>query len=342
MSVVMNNSSLEEIAKLMVAPSKGILAADESTGTIKKRLDSISVESNEINRRSYREMLFTSPEINKYISGVILFDETLRQSNNSGKRLSEILEDNNIIPGIKVDKGTWPCPGFNDFPITQGLDGLKQRCDEYLELGAKFTKWRAVIKIIDSIVPIEVIEANAYALAMYAATAQESGLVPIVEPEVLMDGQHNIELCQKITETTLNIVFEKLDKYKVNLKGIVLKPNMIVPGSESSEDVNHNEIAEKTIFVLKKCVPNNVPGIAFLSGGQTEIESTLNLNSINQSKDLPWEVTFSYGRALQQSALNKWQGKEENIIESQKVFLHRAKMNSLAHNGEYNLDLENT
>ncbi len=317
------------------------MAADESTGTIKKRLDSISVESNEVNRRNYREMLFTSPEIDKYISGVILFEETLRQTNNNGKRLAEILEDKNVIPGIKVDKGTWPCPGFNNYPMTQGLDGLKQRCEEYFELGAKFTKWRAVIKIIDSIVPMEVIKANAYALAMYAATAQESGLVPIVEPEVLMDGDHNIEICKKTTETTLNVVFEKLNQYKVNLKSIILKPNMVVPGTGSNENASHDEIAEKTIYVLKKCVPNEVPGIAFLSGGQTEIESTVNLNSINQSQDLPWEITFSYGRALQQSALNKWQGKQENIAESQKIFLHRAKMNSLAHNGNYKLDLEN-
>ena len=286
-------------------------------------------------------MLFTAPGIEKYISAVILFDETLRQINSNGQRLSEILQENHIIPGIKVDKGTWPCPGFNDYPITQGLDQLKQRCDEYRELGAKFTKWRAVIKIIDSFTPDEVIEANANALALYASTAQESGLVPIVEPEVLMDGDHKIDICKKITEKTLNIVFDKLKKFNVDLNSIVLKPNMIIPGSESNENVTCSEIADKTLYVLNDCVPKNVPGIAFLSGGQTEIEATENLNKINQTKNFPWEITFSYGRALQQSALNKWNGKEENVKESQKVFIHRANMNSLAHQGKYNSELEN-
>lgn len=337
----MNNSTLEKIAKLMVTPNKGILAADESTGTIKKRLESIGLESNEANRRSYRELLFSTPEIEKYISGVILFDETLRQTNNQGKKLLTVLEDKNIIPGIKVDKGTFPCPGHNDFPFTQGLDGLKQRCDEYFDLGAKFTKWRAVIKIIESFIPNEVIQTNAQALALYAATAQESGLVPIVEPEVLMDGAHNMETCEKITLETLKLVFSELDKYNVNLRAIVLKPNMILPGSESNEIVSCSEIAKKTLSVLKECVPEDVPGIAFLSGGQTEIEATENLNSMNISRNLPWELTFSYGRALQHSTLNKWRGKQENILESQKIFIHRATMNSLAHGGEYNSSLEN-
>ncbi len=337
---VMNNSNLENIAKLMVAPSKGILAADESTGTIKKRLDSIGVDSNEKNRRTYREMLFTAPEIEKYISAVILFDETLRQDSSSGKKFTKILEEKNIIPGIKVDKGTWPCPGFNEYPITQGLDLLKQRCDEYYELGAKFTKWRAVIKIINSFTPNEVIEANALALALYASTAQESGLVPIVEPEVLMDGNHEIDTCQKVTETTLRIVFDKLNQFNVNLNAIVLKPNMIVPGSDSNQDINYSEVADKTLYILSACVPKSVPGVAFLSGGQTEIQATENLNYMNQSTSLPWEVTFSYGRALQQTALNRWGGKDSNILNSQKAFIHRAKMNSLAHEGKYISDLE--
>ncbi|PPR77673.1 MAG: Fructose-bisphosphate aldolase class 1 [Alphaproteobacteria bacterium MarineAlpha2_Bin1] len=337
----MNNSSLEKIAKLMVAPSKGILAADESTGTIKKRLDSISVESNEINRRAYREMLFTAPEIEKYISAVILFDETLRQNSRSGKRLTEILQEKHIIPGIKVDKGTWPCPGYNEYPITQGLDQLKQRCDEYYELGAKFTKWRAVIKIINSFTPEEVIEANALTLALYASTAQESGLVPIVEPEVLMDGNHEIDICQKVTETTLKLVFDKLNQFNVNLNGIVLKPNMVLSGSDSNQEIDHSEVADKTLNILKGCVPKSVPGIAFLSGGQNEIEATENLNYINQTDNLPWEVTFSYGRALQQTALYKWKGEEKNVSVSQKAFIHRAKMNSLAHDGKYKSNLEN-
>ncbi len=330
----MNNSNLEKIAKLMVAPNKGILAADESTNTIKKRLNSIGLESNEENRKAYREMLFTTPNIENFISGVILFEETLKQSSN-GKRLSKVLEEKNIIPGIKVDKGICPCPGYEEFSYTQGFDGLRQRCEEYYGLGAKFAKWRAVVNIINNQTPEMVIKANAQALALYASTAQSSNLVPIVEPEVLMDGDHSINICRKITEKTLEIVFSELENFNVNLKEIVLKPNMILPGSNSNENRDSSEIAAQTIEVLKKYVPENVPGIAFLSGGQTEIEATENLSSMNMLNDLPWELTFSYGRALQHSALNEWKGKKENIIESQKIFLHRANMNSLAHAGQY-------
>ena len=336
----MSVNVLDSTAMAMVEPKKGILAADESTGTIKKRLDNVGVESTEENRRTYRELLFTTKNMENYISGVIMFDETLRQTTRTGESFLRILTDRNVIPGIKVDKSVFPLAGASDYPITEGLDGLQGRCDEYANMGARFTKWRAVIKIVNHQTPDCVIKANTHALARYAAIAQASGLVPIVEPEVLMDGNHSIETCQKTTERTLISLYDELYSYSVRLEGTVLKPNMILPGSSAPVKADTKEIADRTIEVLQRCVPSAVPGVAFLSGGQSEKEATLNLNAINTKKPYPWELTFSYGRALQQSALQYWSGKQKNIDVGQKIFLHRARMNSLAHSGEYNCSIE--
>ena len=336
----MSMKNLEEISKKMIAPGKGILAADESTGTIKKRLDAINVESTEETRRQYREILFSTNNIEQYIGGVIMFDETINQSNSDDISFIQALTKKNIVPGIKVDKSTWPLEGAPEYPITEGLDGLKARCDNYAEKGLCFTKWRAVIKIINSQTPDIVVKSNTHALARYAAIAQSSGLVPIVEPEVLMDGDHSIETCQKITEKTLISLYEELYKFNVQIEGTILKPNMILPGTKSSGKISSTEVAERTIHTFNKCVPSSVPGIAFLSGGLSEIEASTNLNEINKSGNQPWELTFSFGRALQSSALSSWSGKNENINKSQSVFLHRAKMNSLARDGNYSEDLE--
>ncbi len=334
-------NKLDITAKEMVKPGKGILAADESTGTIKKRFDSIGVESTEELRLFYRQMLFETPQIEKYISGVILFDETIRQKTKTGKYLINILEEKNILPGIKVDKGVVPHPDYPDYPVTEGLDGLNQRCEEYRKLGARFTKWRAVIKINESTTPDAVISANTQALSKYASIAQKFDLVPIVEPEVLMDGNHNIDECQKITEKTLKSLYDEMERQNVRLESSILKPNMVISGSESVINSSSIEIAEKTIATLKRFVPSAVPGIAFLSGGQNEKEASLNLNQINSMGVQPWSLTFSFGRALQQSSLSSWKGEKSKSLEAQNKFIHRAKMNSRACLGQYNVDMEN-
>ena len=332
--------SLEDIANAMVAPGKGILAADESTGTIKKRFDSINVESTEDSRRDYREMLFsTKSAMRKNISGVILFDETIRQSSANGKQtLVEMMQAAGSIPGIKVDAGAQDMAGFKGEKVTAGLDGLRARMKEYYKLGARFAKWRAVIDIANTIPSYGCIKANAHALARYAAICQENGIVPIVEPEVLMDGpvaKHSIERCYEVTELTLNVVFSELFEARVNLEGMVLKPNMVVPGKNASKQASPDQVADMTVKCLKASVPAAVPGIAFLSGGQSDIEATEHLSLMNSGHDLPWNLTFSYGRALQAAALKAWAGKSENVKAAQAAFAHRAAMNGLASRGKW-------
>lgn len=333
----MDQKLLMTIASQMVSSGKGILAADESSGTIKKRLDSINVESTKENRRNYRELLFTTEGIENYISGVILYDETIRQSSSSGIPFTELLSNKGIIPGIKVDMGAKDLALSSGEKITEGLDGLRERLQEYFKLGAKFTKWRAVIEIRDDLPSQLCIDLNAHALARYAALSQESGLVPIVEPEVLMDGKHTIDRCKEVTEKTLKIVFHELFKQNVLLEGIVLKPNMVLSGSNCTKQADSNEIAIKTVETLLRSVPSSVPGIAFLSGGQTDDFATQNLNAMNalDSYPHPWELTFSYGRALQAACLKAWNGNSDNLDSAQKVFSHRCKCNSAARNGSY-------
>jgi fructose-bisphosphate aldolase class I len=339
--VTMNLTELNKVAAAMTAPGRGILAADESTGTIKKRFDSLGVEATIENRRDYREMLFRSTEaMSKYISGVILFDETIRQNAKDGTPLVKLIEKAGAFPGIKVDKGTKPLPFCPNEVVTEGLDGLRERLVEYRALGAKFAKWRAVIDIGAGIPSYECISANAHALARYAALCQDEGIVPIVEPEVLMDGDHDIDRCCKITEWTLKTVFEQLYYARVALEGIVLKPNMVVPGKKSAKRASVAEVAEKTLRVLKACVPAAVPGIAFLSGGQSDEDATAHLDAINKMGALPWRVTFSYGRALQHAPQTTWSGKSENVAAAQRAFGHRAMMNGLATLGEWKADLE--
>jgi fructose-bisphosphate aldolase class I len=337
----MNLAELNKVAEAMVTPGKGILAADESSGTIKKRFDAIGVESNEGNRRDYRELLFRSREaMSKYISGVILYDETIRQKAGDGTPLVKLIEQTGALPGIKVDKGTKPLPFCPAEVVTEGLDGLRERLAEYRGLGAKFAKWRAVIDIGDGIPSYSCIITNAHALARYAALCQEEGIVPIVEPEVLMDGGHDIDRCQPITEWVLKTVYEQLYYQKVQLEGTVLKPNMVVPGKKSAKRASVEEVAERTVRVLKACVPAAVPGIAFLSGGQSDEEATAHLDAINRIGDLPWKVTFSYGRALQAPVQKTWAGKSENVAAAQRAFAHRARMNGLAALGQWKADLE--
>ena len=315
-------TNINEIATQMVTPGKGILAADESSGTIKKRFDSINVESTEENRMNYRRILFETQEaMQNYISGVILFDETLRQSNNDGKKLVDIINDAGSLPGIKVDMGAKELALMSGETVTEGLDGLRERLEEYSNLGAKFAKWRAVIAISDKIPSTLCIDANSHALARYSALCQEAGIVPIVEPEVLMDGSHTIERCYEVTKDTLTKVFEELIKHKVDLKGICLKPNMVIDGKEYSKKSSSEEIAKMTINCFKETVPSEVPGIVFLSGGQSEIEATENLNEINKIEGTPWNLSFSYGRALQASALRAWKGNHENEEACSKAFL---------------------
>ena len=329
-------TNINEIAKQMVADGKGILAADESSGTIKKRFDGINVDSSEENRMNYRRILFESKEAMKsYISGVILFDETIRQSNSAGEKLVDIIKKSGALPGIKVDMGAKSLAKMQDETVTEGLDGLRERLQEYSELGAKFAKWRAVISISEKNPSHLCIDANAHALARYAALCQESEIVPIVEPEVLMDGSHSIQKCYDVTKKTLLKVFDNLLLHNVDLKGICLKPNMIIGGSENSQRSTSKEIAQMTVDCFKECVPEEVPGIVFLSGGQSEIEATENLNEINKIENTPWKLSFSYGRALQSSALKAWQGKLENEDLCSKAFTHRAKMNSLASKGSW-------
>ncbi len=338
----MNLSELNKVAAAMVAPGRGILAADESTGTIKKRFDVLGVELTPDNRRDYREMLFrTADAMSKYISGVILYDETIRQNAKDGTPLVKLIEKAGALPGIKVDKGTTPLPSCPGEVVTEGLDGLRQRLAEYRGLGAKFAKWRAVIDIGRGPVPsYTCIRTNSHALARYAALCQDEGIVPIVEPEVLMDGDHDIDRCYQVTEIMLKIQFEELYFQRVALEGMVLKPNMVVPGKKSQQRATAEEVAEKTVRVLKACVPAAVPGIAFLSGGQSDEEATAHLDAINKSGALPWRVTFSYGRALQHAPQTTWSGKAENVAAAQRAFNHRAKMNGLATLGEWKADLE--
>ena len=338
----MNLSELNKVAEAMVAPGRGILAADESTGTIKKRFDALGVESTADSRRDYREMLFRTKEaMSKYISGVILYDETIRQNAKDGTPLVKLIAQSGALPGIKVDKGTKPLPNCPGEVVTEGLDGLGERLAEYRGLGAKFAKWRAVIDIGEHGMPsYTCVNANAHALARYAALCQDQGIVPIVEPEVLMDGGHDIDRCAEVTTWVLKETFQALFFNRVALEGMVLKPNMIVPGKKSPKQASVGEVAEKTLRILKECVPAAVPGIAFLSGGQSDEDATAHLDAMNKMGPLPWRVSFSYGRALQAAPQKTWSGKSENVAAAQRAFSHRAMMNSLAALGQWKADLE--
>lgn len=336
----MSKEQLEKVARALVAKGKGILAADESMGTIKRRFDSIQIESSETNRRAYRDMLFTAPGIEQAISGVILFDETLRTKANDGTPFAELLAKKGILPGIKVDKGPVDIPSFPGEVVTEGLDGLRGRLKEYKELGAKFAKWRAVITIGDGIPTYACLKANAHALGRYAALCQEAGIVPIVEPEVLLDGNHSVERCQDVSEDALRITFAQLAEQRIYLAGMILKPSMVVSGKDNPRQAGVEEVAERTIRVLKRAVPAAVPGIAFLSGGQSAVSATEHLNAMQKLGPLPWEVTFSYARALQDPAIKAWKGQDANVSAAQKIFYHRAKMNSAARNGSYRKEME--
>ena len=333
--------TLEKVAQAMVAPGRGILAADESSGTIKKRFDSIKAESTADTRRDYREMLFRSTDAMKsHISGVILYDETLRQKAKDGTPFAKIITDAGSLPGIKVDGGTKPLQFSPGELVTEGLDGLPGRIKEYAALGAKFTKWRAVIDIGPTMPSYTCIKANAHALARYAAICLEGGLVPIVEPEVLMDGSHDIDRCAEVTEWVLKEVFQELYYNRVTLEQIVLKPNMVISGKQCAKQASREEVAEKTVRILKRTVPAAVPGIAFLSGGQSDEDATAHLHLMNAMGRLPWNLTFSYGRALQAAALKAWSGKPENTAAGARAFAHRAKMNGLAAAGKWAQGLE--
>jgi fructose-bisphosphate aldolase class I len=332
---------LAEIAGSLVQPGKGILAADESFGTIEKRFQSLQIPATEETRRAYRQTLFTTPGLGDHVSGVILFDETLRQKTAHGIALPDLLVEQRIMPGIKVDKGTTKIPGSSKEKITEGLDGLRKRLEEYRSLGAKFTKWRAVILIDGGELPTELcLRDNANCLARFAALTQEAGLVPIVEPEVLMDGSHTIERCEQVTLSALHAVFDELFRHKVRLDEMLLKPNMVLPGKGSPQKASPNEIAEATLRCLRRAVPPAVPGIVFLSGGQSEIEATKNLNALNQHRELPWHLSFSFGRALQDSAMKTWGGHAENIPHAHRVLLHRTWCNHKAQLGEYEDSME--
>jgi fructose-bisphosphate aldolase class I len=324
----------------MAAKGKGILAADESGGTIKKRFDSIKLESTEEHRRSYREMLFTAPGAAESISGVILYDETIRQKTRDGTPFPQYLTRAGMIPGIKVDLGAKPLAGFPGETITEGLDGLRERLIEYRGLGARFAKWRAVIDIAEGIPSSFAIRANAHALARYAALCQENDIVPIVEPEVLMDGGHSLERCAEVTEEVLATVFRQLFEHRVRLEGMVLKPNMVISGKKAAGRAPPETVAEATVRVLKRHVPPAVPGIAFLSGGQSPAEATLHLSLMNRLGPLPWTLTFSYGRALQDTALKAWGGAAANFAAGQKEFARRAQLNALATTGRYAAEME--
>ena len=336
----MNRSELERTARAMVAKGRGILAADESTGTIKRRFDAIKLESTEEHRRAYREMLFTTPGAAESISGVIQYDETIRQRTRDGVPFPEYLARQGIIPGIKVDEGAKPLAGFAGETITEGLDGLRDRLAEYYTLGARFAKWRAVIDIADGIPTSYAIEANAHALARYAALCQERDIVPIVEPEVLMDGPHSIERCEEVTDRVLQAVFAQLFEARIYLEGMVLKPNMVISGKKATNRASPEQVAQATVRCLKRHVPAAVPGVAFLSGGQSPQEATLHLSLMNQVGGLPWNLTFSYGRALQDTALKGWGGAAANFAAGQKEFAKRAKLNGLATQGRYQAALE--
>jgi fructose-bisphosphate aldolase class I len=335
---------LEDIAQKMVAPGKGILAADESNATCQKRFDALNIPSTPENRRDYRELFFRADEaMRNFVSGVILYDETIRQDAKDGTPLVKVIQAAGVIPGIKVDAGTKPLALFPGEKITEGLDGLRERLKEYYEIGARFAKWRAVIDIGPGMPSLGAINANAHALARYAALCQEAGIVPIVEPEVLMDGPnatHDIDTSYAATDKTLRVVFEQLKLANVNLRGIVLKPSMVIAGKNSPKQASPKEVAEKTVQLLRAVVPADVPGIAFLSGGQSDQQATEHLSLMNQMGKLPWRLTFSYGRALQAAAIKAWAGNAANVPAAQKAFLHRVRMNSLAASGRWVPDLE--
>ena len=335
-------SELYKTAEKILQNGKGILAADESTGTMKKRLDSVNVESNEKNRLIFRETLFSSNSMKECIGGVILYDETIRQNTSQNKSIPELISESGAVPGIKVDTGAKTLAGSKEEKITEGLDGLRERLKDYYQLGARFTKWRGVYIISEEYPSKLSMAANAHALARYAALAQEAGMVPIVEPEVLMDGKHSAKDCFNKTSEVIKRCYDELDLNKVDLKGTILKPNMILPGTNSNETISNNEIAEMTLECLKNNVPSEVPGVAFLSGGQTEVEATNNLNQINVKNDSSFIMTYSYGRALQQSALKFWSKDINNIKGTQEVFDHRAKMCTLAAQGKWSESLENS
>lgn len=331
----MNITVLVDTAQALVAPNKGILAADESTGTIKKRFDSIQLTSTEENRRAYRELLFTTSGAEQFISGVILYDETMRQQAQDGTPLPQVLAQRNIIPGIKVDKGAKDLALFPKEKITEGLDGLRERLAEYRGMGARFAKWRAVIDIGPGFPTASGIHANAHALARYAALCQEQELVPIVEPEVLMDGDHDIERCAEVTEAVLNALYEELYAARVQLEGTLLKPNMVIAGKKAARQATTEEVADATVRILRRTVPAAVPGIVFLSGGQSPVQATENLNALNQRGPHPWELSFSYGRALQEPVLQAWRGDKAQVAAAQQAFYHRAACNGAARSGSY-------
>lgn len=328
------------VARDLVAPGKGILAADESASTIEKRFRTIGLPSTEENRRSYRELLFTAPGVSEFISGVIMFDETMRQKAGDGTPFPELLSRRGIIPGIKVDKGAWPLAGFPGEKITEGLDGLRDRLAEYRDLGARFAKWRAVIAIGEGIPTAYCIEANAHALARYAALCQEAGLAPIVEPEVLMDGRHTIERCEEVTGETLHRVFSELASHRVEFEGMLLKPNMVLSGKECPEQAGAAEIAYATVRCLRRAVPAAVPGIVFLSGGQSAEQATERLSVMNAHGTHPWELSFSYGRALQDPVLKAWKGIAASVPAAMQVFRHRSMCNGAARFGRYTREME--
>ena len=336
----LGSAEMRDVARRMIAPGKGILAADESSGTIKKRFDGIGAESTEENRAFYRGLLFAAEGAEQHIGGVIMFDETLRQSDEDGVSFVEVLNDKGIVPGIKVDKGAKHLPGSNGETVTEGLDGLRERLAEYYDIGARFAKWRAVIHIGEGIPTWNGVKSNAHALARYAALCQEASLVPIVEPEVLMEGGHSVERCYDVTHWTLRTTFSELADAGVDFDSMVLKPNMVVSGLDAADQAGPQQVAEMTVECFNEVVPAAVPGIAFLSGGQTELEATANLNAMNAMGSHPWELSFSYGRALQQSALGAWGGDAANRDAAQQAFLHRAKMNGLARTGSWNADLD--
>jgi fructose-bisphosphate aldolase class I len=331
---------LESVARNLVAPGKGILAADESTPTIEKRFKSIGVASTEENRRAYRDILFTTAGVGEFISGVILFDETIRQKTRDGRTFVKALEQQGIIPGIKVDKGARPMANFPGEKVTEGLDGLRDRLTEYRQLGARFAKWRAVISISDKVPTRRCIETNAKLLARYAALSQEADIVPIVEPEVLMDGTHTIERYFEVTQQTLESVFHALYEHRVSLEGMLLKPNMVLSGKDCPQQASVQEVAEATVRCMKRVVPAAVPGLVFLSGGQTDLQATEHLNAMNRLDQVPWQLSFSYGRALQAPVLEAWKGEPANVADAQRAFHHRALCNSKARFGKYTEAME--
>ena len=336
----MSLNTLEEIAAFIVSNGKGILAADESNPTCGKRFDSIGVESSEANRRDYREMLFRSSGMKDNIGGVILFDETIRQDAKDGTSLVQVISDQGALPGIKVDQGLKPLDGSPEETLTQGLEGLHDRCSEYFQLGAKFTKWRAVIKIDGELPTSDCIESNMQALAEYAKIVQDNNMVPMVEPEVLMDGDHSIDRCYEVSSAALKSLFAAMETRGVNIKGTILKPNMVTAGSLCESQASIAEVAEMTLRCLKENVPSDLPGITFLSGGQSDLNSTAHLDAMNKIGGFPWKLSFSYGRALQQAALKSWLGKIENMPSAQAALSHRALMNKLAAQGAWSSDLE--